>query len=144
MELRAKEASFILDKDTETLAEYLKRIKPGSGSVVCELHFNAAGPAASGIEALTADNPTSASKMLAADMAASGAVTMGIPNRGVKTESESHRGKLGLMREPAGIIVLVEVCFITNINDLHSYFANKQQLAKAWADLLIKYDAKFT
>ena len=141
-ELRALGATFTLDKDTEPLAAYLARIKPGSGSVVCEVHFNAASPAATGIEVITADNPTPDSKALAADLASSGARLMGIVNRGVKTEAQSHRGRLGLMRKPAGITVLPEVCFITNPGDIRSFFANIKNLAREWARLLYLYDGK--
>ena len=38
--LKEKGYSFIVDSDTETLSDYLKRIKPGNASVVCEHHLN--------------------------------------------------------------------------------------------------------
>jgi N-acetylmuramoyl-L-alanine amidase len=35
--------------------------------------------------------------------------------------------------------ILIEMCFITNANDMASYQANKVQLAESLADVLIKY-----
>lgn len=141
--LKAKGASFTLDRDSESLGAYLQRIKPGSGSVVCELHFDAAAPTATGISAFIRDGAEQGhSAALAADIVTSCAVIMGINRRGVFTESKSHRGKLGLLRTAAaGISVLVEMCFITNKNDLQAYFQHKQQLAECIAELLIKYDS---
>lgn len=140
-ELQKLGASFSLDKDTETLAEYLGRIKPGSGSVVCELHFNAGSATATGIEVLVKDNADADSTSLARDMVVSGSDIMKIFNRGVRSESQSHRGRLGLLHINAGISVLAEVCFITNEDDMRKYKTNIGILSHTWAELLIKYDA---
>ena len=64
---------------------------------------------------------------------------LGIKNRGVISEDQSARGKLGLMREQ-GIVALLEIGFISNPNDLAAYQKNKYKLAAAIADILIKYE----
>ena len=56
----------------------------------------------------------------------------------VKLESESQHKSLGFMRLK-GENILIEMCFITNANDMASYQANKVQLAESLADVLIKY-----
>mgnify|MGYP000992531641 CR=1 FL=1 len=129
----------IQDANNESLKEYLNRAKTGNGSMVCEFHFNAFNFKTSGTEVLVADNPSINSSNCAKEMADVTASILGIPNRGVKTEAESHRGKLGLMRE-MGIVVLVEVCFIDSATDMAAYDTHFEALCQAYADILIKYD----
>lgn len=40
----------IQDKDFETNSQYQRRIKPGSGSVIFDIHFNSGSPASGGTE----------------------------------------------------------------------------------------------
>lgn len=138
--LKAKGYKVFTDKDTETLAEYLKRIEPGEGSVVVEFHFDA-GPLqlATGTSAFFADNASQRSKDFAVDMASVGSKIMQIPNRGAYSETQSHRGRLGLVHEP-GINCLVEVAFITNTKDIYSFDQNFEELCRAYAEVIMKYD----
>lgn len=129
------------DKDSETLSQYLARIKPGDASVVVELHFNAASPSATGAEVLVADKHNTISKDLAEELSTVIASNLCIKNRGVKTESQSARGKLAFVRQE-GACALVEVCFITNKDDLKAYQDNKEILAQAIAYVLKKFDDK--
>lgn len=138
--VRAKGYTVITDKDVETLTEYLQRIKPGDGSVVVEFHFDAGTlNAASGTSAFFMDQASWNSRSFAAEMAATGAAILGIPNRGAHSETESHRGRLGLVHEP-GITCLVEVAFITNTKDIHSFEQHFEELCEAYANVIIKYD----
>lgn len=140
--LKTAKASYVIDKDTETLGQYLERIKPGNGSVVVELHWNAAmSTTATGTEVFIADNHTKLSKELAAELSAGIATKIGIKNRGVKTEKESARGRLAFVRE-GGTNCLIEVCFISNPDDMAKYQKAKCELAEYIANVLIKYDAK--
>lgn len=137
--LKRNRASVSIDKDDETLAQYLRRIKPGTGSVVCEIHFNAGQETANGIEVLVPDRSTTHERALAAEICMAGVDIIGLRNRGVKDETQSHRGRLGLMREE-GMNVLIEVCFITNTLDLARYQENKRKFAAKLAYILQKYD----
>jgi N-acetylmuramoyl-L-alanine amidase len=56
-------------------------------------------------------------------------------DQGIKTEADSHHGRLGWMRL-TGENVLMEICFITNPVDMQKYQANKLQLAKNIALIL--------
>lgn len=134
-----KGVNFKKDLDTETLSEYLRRIQPGDGSVVCEHHFNASDGTATGIEVIVGIDADRLDKAFAKELCDSGANILGIKNRGVKTEAESHRGRLGLMRKQ-GIVALTEICFIDNCNDIKKYHENKKELAKVWSDIIIKYE----
>ncbi|TDQ79594.1 N-acetylmuramoyl-L-alanine amidase [Sphingobacterium yanglingense] len=129
----------VRDKDTETLGQYLGRINPTDKDVVVEPHFNAFNGKASGVEVLIADNANERSKAMAKELCDGYARIMGIPNRGVKTESQSARGKLGLMRKK-GAVCLPELCFIDNPSDMAAYDRNKVNLACFTAQVMNKYD----
>lgn len=133
-------AKYILDKDTETLAQYLNRIQTGSGSVVCELHWNASSNlAANGCEILVKNNPPYQTMNVAKKVIGSICEIAGFRNRGVKTEKESARGSLGLMKEQ-GIVLLIEMCFITHPPDMDKYFANEYYIAQSIAIELAEAD----
>lgn len=140
--LKQMGANVISDIDSESLAQYLNRIKPGTSSVVHETHFNAATPQATGVEVIIPNRYTQQEFDCAREIAAAISTTTGLVlrgNKGVKTESETHRGSLALMRKE-GLNVLTEICFISNATDLHKYFAVKNQVAKQVATILKKYD----
>ena len=130
----------IQDKDDERLGDYLERIKTGNGSVVIEFHFDAAASSsATGTTALIEAEADRLDKAFAKELVELTSKTFGIKNRGVITEKESHRGSLGLMREE-GIICLLELCFISNKQDVQLYKANKEKLAFSIARVLKKYE----
>lgn len=137
-----KNAPYIADKDTETLSQYLNRIQTGSGSVVLEFHLDAGGATATGTTAIVSKTPSQDSKNFAKELADKTACILGIKNRGVITETQSARGSLAIMRE-SGIVCLLEVCFISNQNDLNQLLTKEKfdALCLAYAEILIKYDA---
>lgn len=138
--VREKGYTVITDDDAETLAEYLHRIKPGEGSVVVEFHFDAAAnPDATGTSTFYADEAGLDSRRFAADMAIAASNTLKIRNRGAHSETESHRGRLGLVHEP-GINCLVEVCFITNPYDIQKFNENFTKLCEEYAKVIMHYD----
>lgn len=141
-ELTASNQKVILDKDWETNGQYQSRIKPGSGSVVLDLHFNAATPSATGTEVFVSNNANDNSLAFAKELADVTAYVMGISNRGVKREIQTRHKRLGILHVGAGISALAEVCFITNAAEMQKYQCAKKQLAKEYAKILIKYDAK--
>lgn len=139
-ELKILGVKFITDYDEETLSEYLKRIQTGNGSVVVEYHFDAAESAtATGTTALIEEEADRFDIAFARELVNSTAKCYNIKNRGIKSEADSHRGKLGLMREE-GVIALIELGFLTNINDLQTHQLRKRSLAKIHAEILQRYD----
>lgn len=131
----------IMDKDSETNAQYQNRIKPGNGSVLLDIHFNAsANESANGTEMIIANNASAQSKQMATELAEGTACILGVKNRGVKTEAQTARGKIGILNLGAGIAVLAELCFISNKDDMAKYESSKEDLAKFYAEFLIKYD----
>jgi N-acetylmuramoyl-L-alanine amidase len=139
--LKSKGITVFVDKDTETLAEYLGRIKPGDASVVIEFHFDAASPTATGTSSFYADGANQLSKDFARDIALTGSKTLNIANRGAHSESDSHRGRLGLVHKP-GACCLVEVGFITNTEDNRKFNENFEQLCQNYATVIAVYDDK--
>jgi N-acetylmuramoyl-L-alanine amidase len=138
-EIIRRGGSVILDKDYETLSGYLNRIKPGSGSVVCDIHFNSVlDPTATGTEVFFADNPES--KYIAIELSKANAEILGIINRGAKLESKSNRGHLAVLHTKAGISVLPEICFISNPYDMEAFFKNRESLVHAYACILMHAD----
>lgn len=130
----------VTDNDDERLADYLNRIKTGSGSVVLEFHFDAAASnKATGTTALIEAEADRLDKLFAKELVETTSSVFGIKNRGVLSETESHRGRLGLMREE-GIICLLELCFLTNKDDMKRYEKNKVILANKIARILKKYE----
>ena len=138
--LRAKKIEVTTDKDDERLGTYLERIKTGNGSVVLEFHFDAAASSsATGTTVLIGNDADRLDKAFAKELVEACASTLSIKNRGIKTEAESHRGSLGLMREQ-GTVALLEICFISNPDDLEKYRQNKMSLASKIAEIVERYE----
>jgi N-acetylmuramoyl-L-alanine amidase len=130
----------ITDNDNETLGQYLQRIKTGIGSVVLEFHFDASNnPAATGSTAIVGMDADRLDKAFAQELVDTTARVLGVRNRGVITEAQSHRGRLAIMREQ-GIVSLLEICFISNPKDMEAYNANQFTLAAEIAKIIKKYD----
>lgn len=139
--LTLKGHKHILDNDTETNSQLQKRIKPGPGSVLLDHHFNASSNVnATGTEVIVSNNANDNSKAMAKELVDGTAKILGIANRGVKNETQTARGKIGILNLNSGIACLIEVCFLSNPNDMLSYQINKDKLAQLYAEILIKYD----
>lgn len=133
----------IMDYDYETNRQHQSRIKPGSGSVLADHHFDAStNTTVSGVGVFVANNANANSLAMGKEVVEGLSKIMGIPNRGVKTEAQSGRGRLGILHLGAGIAILVEVCFISNPCDMAKYEANKEKVAKFLADTYKKWDDK--
>lgn len=134
-------ARYIFDTEEENLSMYLSRIKTGTGSVVVEYHFDsAASPQATGTTGLVELDADRLDKAFAKELVDSTASVLGIRNRGTISELDSHRGRLGLMREE-GVICLVELGFLSNEDDLKRYHIGKRALAKSHALIITRYEA---
>jgi len=130
----------IVDEDRNALSATLRAFRnlTQPDSIVVDIHFNAAAPQATGTEVLV-PSPASAFEMtLAGEIAKQTSLILGIANRGVKTELQSHHGRLGWMRL-TGENILLEVCFISNASDMQRYVNNSQTLATAIAGVLANY-----
>jgi len=110
-----------------------------ANDIVVDIHFNASSnPTATGCEVLVPAVASATELEIAGTLALDISKVLGIKNRGVKTELQSARKKLLWMTIP-GENILIEICFISNDEDVRKYITNKEQLAKSIADVLIFY-----
>lgn len=138
-ELTLLGAKHIKDLDNETLQQYTDRIKTGSGSVVIEFHFDAGPPTATGSTAIVEVDADRLDRAYAKELVDTTSSILGIRNRGIITEAQTRHGRLALMKED-GLVCLLELAFITNVDDLAKYNTKKKELAKEIAKILVKYE----
>ncbi|OOG19122.1 hypothetical protein BWD42_04010 [Sphingobacterium sp. CZ-UAM] len=128
------------DNDSDTLSQVITKVKNQATSqdYWIEIHFDAADVlSASGTTALIANDAREKSLSLAKDLSSVCALTLDIKNRGVKSESESHRGKLGMLHTAASS-VLWEVAFVSNKSDMKRFEMEKLCLAEAAVNVIAK------
>ena len=128
----------IVDPDTNALRESLAFFKPyfNADSINVDIHWNASdNPAATGTEVLINTNATPFEKQLGDKIATTIATTLGIRNRGLKTEKDSARGTLAWLHQ-SGRNYIVEMCFISNKSDMDKYQIKKNELTAAIAGVL--------
>lgn len=134
--INSKGIAVITDKKEETLAAYIARIQPSPKDKVLELHFDAFGGMASGTTAYVKNNATGSCRKYAYNLVQAASQTLGLPNRGVKQESESARHYLALLHV-SQMAVILEVCFIDNPTDMKAFDASFEKLAVRIADCLL-------
>ena len=136
--LQNKPVAVVTDSDAmnlvQTIAHAGKQTK--AGDIVCSIHFNAGPSAASGTETFIAFPSSEGERLLANRLQKAICTVLQLPNRGVKTEQQSARRRLGILHHPAHN-VLVEVCFISNPTDLSTYFQKQDLVAEAIAKSLL-------
>lgn len=135
-----------LDNNSNALSETINffRNLTSPDSIVLDIHFNAGPVKATGTETLV---PAQASRFeveLAEALSKCVAAELSIPLRGshqgkagVKTELDSHHGRLGWMRL-TGENVLMEICFISNPSEMEKYHLRKRELGKKIARVLFE------
>lgn len=104
-----------------------------------EIHFNAGDPKATGAEVFISTIYNLIEKDLCNKLSALISTTLGIKNRGLKTDNEGQHSKLGILSSDSlkkGNNLLIEICFITNENDVKSYRKNYTTLVKNLAKAL--------
>lgn len=147
-ELKKMGIAPIIDENQNILSETITKFKniTSPNSIVLDIHWNAATPKATGTEVLIPKEFTTFEKTLAEKIALTISETLGIVkrgNNGVKTEAESHHGRLGWMRLN-GENILLEVCFISNESDMIKYQKSKKTLALNIAKILYEYSQENT
>lgn len=145
--LKQKGVTPIVDKDDSIFREtinYFLNLTTNS-CIVLDLHTNAASPQAQGTETLVPAKPTEFELNLASALSLIVSQELDIPLRGrtqgrdgVKTELQSHHGRLGWMRL-TGENVLMELFFISNAAEVVKFQERKVRLANRIAEVLIEY-----
>lgn len=129
------------DDDNDTLSQVISKIKNKiqSGDVILDIHYNSGTSTATGIECLVSNNAGQKSKDIAKDICDITSTITGLKNRGVKKESDSLRGKLGILNLK-GSAVIWEVGFISNKSDLDAINKHLHWICDEVARILIKYN----
>lgn len=133
-------ANVTIDGDNTILQESLNFFRKyvNDDAIVLDIHFNAAGPTATGTETLIPGNFSVREKELAQALSRTVSNLLDIPlrgDKGVRTELESHHKKLGWMALK-GENVLMEICFISNPSDMKKYIGMEDKLAEQIAETL--------
>jgi len=130
----------IIDEDAHNLSMVIQTINRTieEDDVLIDIHFNASSnTSATGTEVLVKNDSlpirVSAAKVLSEIISE----VVRIKNRGVKTEKDSARGKIAILHG-TGKRYLLEVCFLSNKDDMKKYHAEKLDLAKDLAIEILK------
>jgi N-acetylmuramoyl-L-alanine amidase len=138
--LRSRGVAVTNDVNTTPLAKvvaWLKSIVKKDDKVI-EIHFNAGQPAATGAECFVASKSTYEENILSGKIVKVICQILGIRNRGVKAEFESQHKTLAIVSVPsAAVNVLVEVCFLSNKNDVALYRKHYNELVEALANAIV-------
>ncbi len=136
--LLAHNSSMVIvkDSDKDSLAQVIARINGqiSEADILIDIHFNSSGnPKATGAEVLVKTGSEADIVKNAVILSATIAKQLEIKDRGVKTEKDAARPRIGILHG-AGDRYLLEICFISNPTDLQSYQKNKFVLANAIAE----------
>lgn len=130
------------DNDNDTLSQVITKINADgvtSNDFLLEIHFDSAeNNKAMGSTALVANDARDRSRNFAKDIVTNISEVMKTTNRGVKTEADSHRGRLGVLHTKANSC-LIEICFINNAEDIKRYQDNKNKVVEEIAIAIIKH-----
>lgn len=149
-QLTAKGLTVVRDQNAWALKDTLiqfgafwKKSLFGNRSWFIDIHFNAAGATAKGVECFVRAGASSDEVVMAQRIAHTIATELettirsgsrGLPV-GVKYETDDRHGRLGFLHNP-GKCVLIEVCFLTNEVEMKNYEAYKKQLAVSLAQVI--------
>lgn len=128
---------WVVVEDCETLSLHQVINSIGDKGRGIDIHFNNNNPAASGTETIINENTSQENKILAINISKAISDELGIRNRGVKLESESHLGVLGILSKTKIPVIIIEVCFL-NERDMNKYIGNEDKVARAIVNELNK------
>ena len=135
--LRAKSISVLTDGAdgiNDPLNKAISLAKTVNGPAV-EIHFNAGAPSANGIEALCKPNNKPIAQALCQAIAKETLFKLR-GDFGYKPDDSGQHHRLGFC-EAGGIIL--EVCFISNDNDMNAYISRVDKVAAAIAGVLANF-----
>ena len=138
--LRARGATVFTEPDEAGLNATINWLNTNAthDDLVVDLHFNAAGPTATGTEVYRhwdcSEYWENQCRILSVEIAAS----LGIVNRGQKSEKLTRHTLLGILHTNGGREVLIETCFITNREDVQKYLQHMAACDEAIAAWILR------
>ncbi|MDL2297293.1 N-acetylmuramoyl-L-alanine amidase [Bacteroidales bacterium OttesenSCG-928-B11] len=131
----------IMDDDCKPLKEIVSWLKKNvtKEDICLDIHFNCSGnPSANGTEVFIPTQHCSDEKRIAKEILTNTVDVLGTKTRGVKLESQTHLGKIAMLSNFDACNILLEVCFISNTDDVDKYSTHREELAKQIASVLAK------
>ena len=124
----------IKDDDKLTLRDVINQINKSitNDDILVDLHHNAFNTRATGVEVIVQEPRTKIVQSLSENICKRLSDIMGIPNRGVKGQEATARGRIAIL-QGKGHRILTETCFMDNDSDLEAYWKNKHLVAEAIA-----------
>lgn len=138
-ELLDKQIPFIYDGEKDELSKVVSNLKHilDKNDICVDIHFNSyTDDSVNGSEVIIPDNYNSIEKDLANKLLQSTCNILNTKNRKIKTEKQTARKKLAMLRDINCNNILIEICFVSNKKDCDLYLKNKERLAKEYADIL--------
>ena len=133
--------AIITDNDKHSLPTVINEINKSitSKDILLDLHFNSVvNNNVSGVETFVPNKYSTKEVEIGTELNVKLSEIMNIHNRGNKTPNQSARGRIGIL-EGIGHRLLLEVCFISNLNDVRAYIKHKHLVALSIAETLDKY-----
>ena len=128
------------DDDKDTLSQVIRKIKPNiqSDDILIDFHYNSAGSSATGVECVVDDFAGDRSIEIAEKICNIIHSITGLKNRGVKREKDTPRKQLGILGM-RGSAVIVEMGFISNIDDVNKIDKFLHWICEDIATMLLEY-----
>ena len=133
----------VKDDNTTPLTKVVQwlRSKMTKKDICIDIHFNASSnKLANGSEVFIPTNNTPDEVELANMFKET--LSKFFKDRGVKTENESHHGKLAMLSGFDCCNILIEVCFVSNKLDSDLYFNNRDKIAYELALDILEFTRK--
>lgn len=137
------------DQDSWSLRQVIAWVKgtAGKGDLSIDVHFNAGPAAARGTESFIPEINTKEERELASKLSINIAHCLGTKIRtgkdkliGVKVSSESQHSRIGILDTPVNPInILLEICFITNHDDVIAYRTRYWKLVQVISDTIYNF-----
>lgn len=128
------------DNDNMYLSELIKKLDKVAtkDDLIIDIHFNAFNGKATGTEVIIPNIHSIKERELSLIISKEISNILNIPNRGVKTEKETARGRIAILKG-TGQRILLEICFMDNPKDFTSYRINMYILAAKLAEVIVNY-----
>ena len=141
--LKKHDIDVFYDLDAWTLSQVIWRAKRAARGrkhvLAIDIHFNSFHlPRANGTEVIVDNNASEEVRAMGAELSLMTATTLGIHDRGVKDERQSHHSNLGYL-DITPFSFVDEVCFLSNDEDMRALESKYWLWCKQRAEYLIDW-----
>lgn len=128
--LECLEIDVVTDDDNETNSQFQSRIRKDYPTYfLLEIHFNSVeSKKATGTEVVISQYASPLSIGKGRQIVDTCSKVLGIRNRGILLDNQTPRGRIGVVNLP-NPAVLLEICFLSNEDDMKAYNKHKSELA---------------